>query len=234
MGTAILGGVKVTPELDFILKNYVTLNQVSPIPLDIDRGGLCKIFRRLNYRVGAEIGVSKGRFSRLICQYNRRAKLYCVDPWNAYIGYVERKGIRGQVALDKHYEECKSRLAPYNCELIKAFSMDAVKNFKDDSLDFVFIDGNHSFEYVVNDIAEWSKKVRVGGIVSGHDFWTSAEGFGYKRLDLDLFIKNLTPREKIQLCQVKDAVLAWTHTNKITPWFLTAADDLSSWFWVKE
>jgi predicted O-methyltransferase YrrM len=49
--------------------------------------------------------------------------------------------------------------------------MEAVKDFKDESLDFVFIDGNHQYSYVLEDITEWSKKVRSGGIVSGHDYF---------------------------------------------------------------
>lgn len=48
--------------------------------------------------------------------------------------------------------------------------MDVVKQFKDESLDFVYIDGNHSFQHVVNDLCEWEKKVKVGGIVAGHDY----------------------------------------------------------------
>lgn len=220
---------------EFIIKTYkVDINQELPLAVSIDRRGLIKLFRKFGYLIGAEIGVSTGRFSKEICQIMSKAKLYCIDSWSAYDGYAERKGRRGQMALDKHFEETKVRLAPYNCEIVKALSMDAVKNFKDESLDFVFIDGNHRFEYAINDIAEWSKKIRKGGIISGHDFWNSADGFGFKKLDLDLFIKHLTPEEKIEICRVKDAVLEWTRKNKINPWFVTGADDFSSYFWVKE
>lgn len=48
--------------------------------------------------------------------------------------------------------------------------MEAVKSFRDKSLDFVYIDGNHTLPYIINDIIEWSKKVRMGGIISGHDY----------------------------------------------------------------
>ena len=48
--------------------------------------------------------------------------------------------------------------------------MDAVKDFADRSLDFVYIDANHEPQFVEEDIREWSKKVKVGGIVSGHDY----------------------------------------------------------------
>lgn len=228
-------GNTLNASLDFLCRAYsIDLSKPSPIVLNISRAGLCKIYRQLNFRVGAEIGVSKGRFSRTICQYNKKTKLYGVDAWDAYTGYVERKGDRGQNALKKHYEEAKGRTAPYNVELIKGMSMDVVKTFKDDSLDFVFIDGNHTFEYAINDIAEWEKKVRPGGIVSGHDYWNSHEGFGFLKLPVEQFIKGLTDKEKMKVCQVKDAVDAWTKANKISPWFLTGADDLSSWFYVKE
>jgi hypothetical protein len=54
---------------------------------------------------------------------------------------------------------------------MREMSMDAVKKIKDGSLDFVYIDANHGFDYVMEDLIEWSKKVRVGGIVSGDDYY---------------------------------------------------------------
>ena len=54
--------------------------------------------------------------------------------------------------------------------------MDAVKMFKDRSLDFVFIDANHAFDYVMQDLIEWTKKVRIGGIVSGDDYYPFKKG----------------------------------------------------------
>ena len=48
--------------------------------------------------------------------------------------------------------------------------IDALIDFEDESLDMIFIDANHSFDRVKEDIENWSKKVRKGGIVSGHDY----------------------------------------------------------------
>ena len=48
--------------------------------------------------------------------------------------------------------------------------MDALKYFQDDSLDFVYLDGNHDFVNVTQDIHYWLKKVKPGGILSGHDY----------------------------------------------------------------
>lgn len=214
--------------LKFIIKRYrVDVNQDMPISLNVSRfKELPKLFRKLGFKTGAEIGVQKGRYSKFLCAYIPGLKLYCIDPWLAYDEYVEQHDAQGQIALNEFLEIAKQRLAPYNCEFIREFSMKAVQRFCDNSLDFVFIDGNHSFQYVVNDIAEWSKKVRPGGIISGHDYWSSLGGRAYT--------KGLSPNERIRLCQVKDAVDGWTHTNKINPWFILVGDKCPSWFWVKE
>ena len=49
-------------------------------------------------------------------------------------------------------------------------SMEAVDQYKDESLDFVFIDGNHSYEFVFNDIKYWLPKVKIGAVLAGHDY----------------------------------------------------------------
>jgi predicted O-methyltransferase YrrM len=46
----------------------------------------------------------------------------------------------------------------------------AADDFLDNSLDFVYIDAGHRFDDVVQDIIKWTKKVRKGGIISGHDY----------------------------------------------------------------
>ncbi len=211
--------------LKFILKRYnIDFWQELPISINGSRfKDLPKIFRKLGFKIFAEIGVSTGRYSKVLCQNIPNLKLYCIDPWTAYDDYVEHHDSNGQLILNDCLEKAKGRLSPYNCEFIKAFSMDAVKNFKDNSLDGVFIDGNHSFQYVINDISEWSKKVKVGGIISGHDYWSSY-----------LTKVALNQEEKIKLCQVDEAVKGWTKANKIQPWFIMVDDKCPSWFWVKQ
>jgi len=217
--------------LEYIKTKFnVNLGQESPISIPNHNrfNDLPALFKELGFDVGAEIGVSKGRYSKWLCTKHRKLKLYCIDPWIAYDDYMERHGEKGQTMLNEEYEMAKQKLAPFRCELIRKTSMDAVKDFEDGSLDFVFIDGNHSFEYVIEDIVQWSKKVKKGGIISGHDLWNSIE-----MDDSQLWIKHPTPYEKIKLCQVKDAVMAWTKTNQIKPWFLLEGDGDKTWFWVK-
>ena len=48
--------------------------------------------------------------------------------------------------------------------------MEVVKLVGDNTLDFVYIDGSHDFLNVAQDLHYWTKKVRPGGIVAGHDY----------------------------------------------------------------
>jgi hypothetical protein len=108
-----------------------------------------------------------------------------------------------------------SRLGKYNCTLRRKTSLEAVVEFPDNSLDAVFIDGNHHFDFVVQDIIAWAPKVRRGGMVSGHDY--KPEG-----------------SEKTPIpFGVIEAVTGYTSAHKIKPYFLTMRDKCPSWFWVK-
>ena len=56
------------------------------------------------------------------------------------------------------------------CIIIRETSKQAEKKIKDCSLDFVFIDANHLYDYVKTDIILYKKKVKPGGIIAGHDY----------------------------------------------------------------
>ncbi len=74
--------------------------------------------------------------------------------------------------------------------------MEAVADFADNSLDFVYIDGNHDFRYIAEDISEWTNKVKKGGIVSGHDYFFNKSGTGEEQRQvayvLNAYIKAFT------------------------------------------
>lgn len=143
-----------------------------------NRYELAMHFNELGFKTGAEIGVLAGHYSEILCKTNPGLKLFCIDSWGT--GEVQMRDYH----LRK-YENAKVRLAPYNTTLIHKFSMDAVKDFEDNSLDFVYIDANHEADFVRDDINEWSKKVRHSGIVSGHDYDTER----VKRV-VDDYVKN--------------------------------------------
>lgn len=117
---------------------------------------------------GAEIGVWMGEFSEMLCRAMPGLRLTCVDPWLQYKHYNEAKN--NQDRLDRACDIARERLAPFGCQILRMTSAQAAKQIPERSLDFVYIDGNHMRPFVDEDLALWSQKVRIGGIVAGHDY----------------------------------------------------------------
>lgn len=116
--------------------------------------------------VGVEVGTEQGEFAEVIAKCADR--LTCVDAWLPYKGYRDHTG---REKLENFYEITKDRLFPYkNVQLIRGFSTEIVKIFDDNYLDFAYIDANHSYDYVMEDIINWTRKVKRGGIVAGDDY----------------------------------------------------------------
>lgn len=195
---------------------------------DVGRRQLPAFFARdMGYKVGVEIGVQRGYFTRRLAR-EKSMKVFGVDPWLAYDDY--RVNSRYQQKQDTIYESAKENLSGFpNCTLIRKTSMEAVKDFDNNSIDFVYIDGHHGFKYVTEDIFEWSKKVRPGGCISGHDY-------AYSRVK-----KN---ENQPYILQVKYVIDAYTKAFKIDNWWVLGAkskteenerrDQYRSWLWLKE
>ena len=134
----------------------------------VSKYDLLKHFAELGFTKGAEIGVAEGKFAESMFKAIPNLDLYCIDIWRPYRG--NRWG--GSRERNKHhFKATVNRLYPYKAHILREMSMDAVKRFRPGSLDFVFIDANHSFDYVVQDLVEWTKRVRIGGIVFGDDYY---------------------------------------------------------------
>jgi hypothetical protein len=197
--------------LEYILSIYnVDTSGEMPIQLPISREReLPALFCELGYAIGAEIGVEQGKYSETLCKAIPDLRLYSIDPW---IAYDRGSHVIPQRKLDRYYAEAVERLKPYNCEIVKRYSLDMARKLRPGTLDFVYIDGNHEFEYIIQDIIQWSKIVRSGGIISGHDWCID--------------IKGRLPFHVIQATRV------YTEVYDIRPWFKTA-DHAPSWFWIK-
>lgn len=161
---------------DYIVKKYnITAGKqyLIDVPEIVGAEGLAHLFNELGFTTGAEIGTDQGEYAELLCKTIPSLKLYCIDPWKAeaYEPGEQPEGKEPQSYFDKRFEEAKERLKPYkNVYFSRATSMQAIKTIKDNSLDFVYIDGNHDFLNVTQDMHYWLKKVKPGGILSGHDY----------------------------------------------------------------
>lgn len=181
------------------------------------RTELPEFFKEMGYKVGAEIGVYKGGFTERFCQAG--LKMFAVDPWVSYYGD------RDQDRQNQIYAEACERLAPYDCTIIRKSSAEAAGLFVAESLDFVYIDSDHRFKQTAADLVDWNRKVRSGGVMSGHDYFTSA------------------PHARKFRCQVGVVVDAYTKAFGINNWWLIGDLDpqtepewlqwFPTWMWIK-
>jgi hypothetical protein len=135
----------------------------------IGRRDLYKQWHEKGFKVGAEIGVWDGINAwHIIHNIPDLEKLYLIDPYGDYSG---SRIIRGEERLTKAWEIAHKNTRNKNVEFMKMTSIEASKLIKDESLDFVYIDGNHTYDFVMLDIILWTPKVRKGGVISGHDYY---------------------------------------------------------------
>lgn len=191
------------------------------IILEAGRADLASLLHEFNFKVGVEVGVERGLYSEILCKANPQMKIYGVDPWESLEVCRKNPPKRrtenhsSQTRCDQYYQEAVRRLAPYpNYHILKEYSVDAVKRFADKSLDFVYIDANHQYSFVIDDLTWWSRKVKRGGIVAGHDYYDSSPGSKRR-----LF--------------VKQAVNDFVKAKQISHLIIWGGDKWPSWMWVK-
>lgn len=208
--------------LGYILNKYNLPSKGTPIEIpNVGRIDIIRWIRELDLKVGAEIGVDHAEFSHDICENNNQLLLYGVDP---YLKYHEYREYKDQAHLDgieqRAHELMADHIAKGRYKFIKKKSQEALEDFEDESLDFVYIDANHEGEYPYQDIVGWAKKVRKGGLVMGHDFI----------------------RVKVLVFTIKDALEKYTKEMNIDPWFVLGTSDVKvgeirdntrSWMYVK-
>lgn len=145
--------------------------------------------------VGVEVGVEKGKFSDILLEKSELSKLHSIDLWKNLPQeiYNDINNLTDEQHLvnKKETEELLKKYGQRSV-IIQDDSVIASKMFKDNSLDFVYIDANHSYKNCKDDIKAYWPKVKIGGIISGHDYLAEGEyqegTFGVKRA-VDEFVK---------------------------------------------
>lgn len=149
---------------------------------------LAEMVEQNGWKIGAEIGVNKGGTAFYLLNRFPDLKIIAVDNWRA------DNEIYGDMSEIKNGFMREAEKYGNRCVTLCGNSVDIARNIGDESLDFIFIDGDHSYEAVKADIAAWAPKVKVGGFVMGHDidFPDVAKAVGevygdYRELDDDIW-----------------------------------------------
>jgi hypothetical protein len=126
-----------------------------------------EIIKGIENPVGVEVGVAEGTTTEYLLQTLPSLRLSGVDSYPVYIDWNDT-----QPDGDANKAEMLRKVDPYmeRYNHIYEDSDDAVKMFDDESLDFVFIDGLHTYEQVLKDCKNYYPKIKNGGFIIGHDF----------------------------------------------------------------
>jgi hypothetical protein len=200
---------------DYLIRRFSISPQRlrGPMPIEVPtfhRNDLAQLFAELGFKRGAEIGVAEGNYSEVLLKANPECELLLVDPWHHYSDNPQGK------SPDKHafaFNETTRKTKGYKgAKMIASYSMDAVRDVDDNSLDFCYVDAHHSYPYVMCDIIEWTKRVRSGGIFALDDIYKLNEKWGAGPME---------------------AIYDYTRAMRINPWWLISAHKSVDAFFVK-
>lgn len=137
--------------------------------------------------VGIEVGVQEGVFANYILKKCPNLKLYLLDCWQ-----MQDQNVYFDISNVDNNDQAQCLLktiinnADYfdRVRIIKEFSDQAVEFFNNNFFDFIYIDANHSYESVKNDLIKWFPKLKSGGLFAGHDYvngWHGQNLFGVQQ-----------------------------------------------------
>ncbi len=171
--------------------------------------------------IGAEIGVQAGTNARWMLENLDIKKLYLIDPYEEYPCNNKERTIIGPFTEEK--ETAKALLEIYNDQIdwVYKYSWDALVDFRNNILDFVYIDGDHREESVALDM-EYANKIKLGGLLCGHDWRFESVKNGIRKWVSSNQLK-FTCCQKLQYVKVIDK-----HTES-SDWWMYLPDAKALW-----
>ena len=122
--------------------------------------------------IGCEVGVYQGEHAKIMLERLNIYQLVLIDP------YLPFKDVGIDVDPSETFKIAENAVAPYKDKVCftKFRSIDAAKTLANESLDFCYIDANHEYDYVKQDIEAYYPKVKAGGVLGGHNFEFMCQG----------------------------------------------------------
>jgi hypothetical protein len=160
-------GVKNNIEYDKIISIIKNNIKIEKIKINSSREEVIpNLLNSLDLKIGVEIGVFKGKFSKIILN-KWNGKLYLIDSWK-----LLNKDEYNDISNNSNYSDTIKNIKGFENRsfMIRGLSEEIVDMFSDNSLDFIYIDANHKYESIKNDMNLWWPKLKIGGLFSGHDY----------------------------------------------------------------
>ena len=143
-----------------VILSYLLTNVQHVQDIEIIEGRHVMLNKLPKDAICAELGVAKGDFSKNMLRITDPKKLHLIDIWGGKMWpYIEEKFKKetelGRVVLHKQKTE------------------EAVENFPDGYFDWIYIDANHTYDFIHKDLEMYRPKMKKGGIIAGHDYWVN-------------------------------------------------------------
>jgi len=159
------------------------------------------------FSIGIEIGVNEGNFSERILEIVQPKKLYLVDPWKFEPGesYTAGEIIQDQKILDIRHQNVskkfKNEIKNEQVIISRTISEEILLKFDDNYFDWIYIDGNHFYEFVKKDLELSYNKLKNNGLITGDDYSENDEwsNNGVKKA-VDEFINS----KKVEVIELKN------------------------------
>lgn len=122
--------------------------------------------------VGTWYGKSAIYMAQKIKESGKKISFYCVDLWERTDDDKDLHRYIKEPLYETFINNIKDVGVYDYISAIKADSVKASLFFEEESIDFVFIDANHKYDFVRKDILSWTPKIKKGGFIGGHDYGT--------------------------------------------------------------
>jgi hypothetical protein len=151
------------------LKKDLTYKNLNMQPNKTREELIPQLLNKNNAMVGVELGVFRGEFSKVLLD-NWSGCLYMIDPWQP-LG-DEYNDACDDAQLYNLYAAATKNIKGHESRgfMLRGLGKELLDLFADESLDFIYIDANHAYDHVKQDLAMWYPKLKPGGLFAGHDY----------------------------------------------------------------
>jgi len=134
--------------------------------------------------VVVEVGVAGGHFTKqILATWPTCSKLYAIDCWSAFEG----NHLSGTQQEQRFHQVTRDFSGYKNVTIIRQYSHVAAEAVPNWSIDFIYIDADHSHAAALRDLKSWFPKLKKRGIMAGHDYYN---GCGVKSAVDEFGVKN--------------------------------------------
>jgi hypothetical protein len=118
----------------------------------------------------AELGVGRGKFSKIILEVAKPKLHFCVDLWGPIATNIQGSYFTDQETWDQRYQDIQDEFKGYNVQFIRDMTYNLPKYCEPKLFDWVYVDGDHTYDGCMKDLQAVKELVKDDGMILGHDY----------------------------------------------------------------